>query len=529
MSNQAMHQKTTSWKTGGLRGLFDRMRGREEKDAPAVTDVSPEVAVDRLPHDQLKQRHVGLVDHLRTTLGYLRVHSVRVAVESARLRKVTLQAHASADRQEEFSELIVASSGETSTALDDIAQRTATISELNSRNMDTVRDSNQSLNQVAERIGTTTTLIDDFKETVTGLNDSSTRIRDILDLVEGFSSRTNLLALNAAIEAARAGEHGRGFAVVAEEVRDLAEKVAGATKDIADIIDAMAQQVQQTEKGTADLLDHNAETRQQVTEAAEQFAQMVQGLETTHDDLLAIGSSIEEISVTNREIHQRSGEIQSLGRNLAEEIRQSDDYSANLREATEETLGLLADYRTGSGQLEEILEQRRTLKQWFEQALSRLEADGVTVFDRDYKPVPGTDPQQYTTLYVDAFKAAFQQAIDDSKKLFPGTAYSLIVDINGYLAVHHSEVSRPPTGDPAQDLIYSRDLRKYFNNDTEQRRARNTRPFLLQTYIRDTGEILNDISLPLHVNGEHWGALVMGFDPTLILEDNRQTGSSSTQ
>ncbi|TGG94185.1 methyl-accepting chemotaxis protein [Natronospirillum operosum] len=527
MSDSAMRRKAAAYTEAGLSRLWNRFRSAASQAQPDLTDLSADTAVDWLPASALRQRHRRLLDRLRGTLGYLRAHSVRVAVESTRLRKVTQQAHASADRQEEFSELIVTSSSETATALEDITERTATISELNSRNMDTVRDSNRSLNQVAERIGTTTDLIDGFKGTVTGLNDSSTRIRDILELVQGFSSRTNLLALNAAIEAARAGEHGRGFAVVAEEVRDLSEKVASATDDIAGIIDAMSQQVQQTEQGTAELLDHNAETQRLVQGATEQFDHMVQGLETTHDDLLAIGSSIEQISVTNREIHRRSGDIQTLGRDLAAEIRQSDNHSASLREATEETLGLLADYRTGSGRLEEVLDQRRQLQAWFEQQLAQLQTEGVPVFDRDYVPVPDTDPQQFLTRYVEAFKSAFQQAVDDSKRAFPGTAYSLIVDINGYLAVHHAEVSRPPTGDPAQDLLYSRDQRQYFSNETEQRRARNTRPFLLQTYIRDTGEILNDISLPLYINGEHWGALVMGFDPELILEDNRETETAS--
>ena len=55
--------------------------------------------------------------------------------------------------------------------------------------------------------------------------------------------------------------------------------------------------------------------------------------------------------------------------------------------------------------------------------------------------------------------------------------------------------------------------RIYQSNRTEQRRCSHTEPLLLQTYMRDTGEILNDLSMPIYVDGKHWGAFIMGFDP----------------
>ena len=57
-----------------------------------------------------------------------------------------------------------------------------------------------------------------------------------------------------------------------------------------------------------------------------------------------------------------------------------------------------------------------------------------------------------------------------------------------------------------------------FNDPTGIRSARNTNPFLLQTYARDTGEVLSDLSLPIMIDGRHWGALRFGFNPQVLID-----------
>jgi methyl-accepting chemotaxis protein len=65
----------------------------------------------------------------------------------------------------------------------------------------------------------------------------------------------------------------------------------------------------------------------------------------------------------------------------------------------------------------------------------------------------------------------------------------------------------------------------YNSTETEIRRCKNTNPFLLQTYLRDTGEILNDISMPIYIDDKHWGSIIAGFQPQKLHTQLRTTPS----
>jgi methyl-accepting chemotaxis protein len=86
-------------------------------------------------------------------------------------------------------------------------------------------------------------MVGQLVDTMGAINESSTRIVDIIAVIDGIAFQTNILALNAAVEAARAGEQGRGFAVVASEVRALAQRSASAAKEIKSLIDASTHRI----------------------------------------------------------------------------------------------------------------------------------------------------------------------------------------------------------------------------------------------------------------------------------------------
>ena len=105
------------------------------------------------------------------------------------------------------------------------------------QNGDNANQANQlaiSASDIAARGGA---VVSEVVETMGAINDSSRRMADIINVIDGIAFQTNILALNAAVEAARAGEQGKGFAVVATEVRSLAQRSASAAREIKTLID----------------------------------------------------------------------------------------------------------------------------------------------------------------------------------------------------------------------------------------------------------------------------------------------------
>ncbi len=125
-------------------------------------------------------------------------------------------------------------------------------------------DNARQANQLAQNASTVAVqggeVVGQVVDTMRGISESSKKIADIINVIDGIAFQTNILALNAAVEAARAGEQGRGFAVVAGEVRSLAGRSAEAAKEIKTLINDSVGRVDQ---GTA-LVDRAGSTMQEV-------------------------------------------------------------------------------------------------------------------------------------------------------------------------------------------------------------------------------------------------------------------------
>ena len=130
-------------------------------------------------------------------------------------------------------------------ALEETAASMEELSSTVRQNADNARTANQlavNASTIAVQGGD---VVAEVVETMKGINSSSSKIADIISVIDGIAFQTNILALNAAVEAARAGEQGRGFAVVAGEVRSLAGRSAEAAKEIKSLIAASVESVGQ--------------------------------------------------------------------------------------------------------------------------------------------------------------------------------------------------------------------------------------------------------------------------------------------
>ncbi len=151
---------------------------------------------------------------------------------------------------------------------------------------------------------------------------------------------------------------------------------------------------------------------------------------------------------------------------------------------------------------------RRTAEA-FEAALKggRLARDAL--FDTTYRPLAGTDPQQFETPATAVLDGVLPGILEPLLASDPRMVFCIAVDRNGYVAVHNRKVSQPQRpGDPVWNAANCRDKR-IFDDRAGIAAARSTRPFLVQAYARDMGGgqmvMLREIDAPIRVLGRHWG------------------------
>jgi len=169
--------------------------------------------------------------------------------------------------------------------------------------------------QQAERGGD---IIGTMVETMQGIHASSSKIGDIIGVIDGIAFQTNILALNAAVEAARAGEAGRGFAVVASEVRALAQRSAAAARQIKGLITTSVEQV-----------DHGAKI---VRNAGDTISQIVHSAHEVNKLLASIANGANEQATGVGQTTQAVQDLDGMTQQNAALVEQTAAAAASLKE-----------------------------------------------------------------------------------------------------------------------------------------------------------------------------------------------------
>lgn len=509
-------------------GLVLYMRFLIVRPVRKITDIFNEISrgegdfshnLPTITNDELRDLAEGynrFAEKMRQIIGEVRKMSVNIAGEAALVKVRVDETAQGAERQTSMTDMVFTASSESTHAIADVTANTHRITESTTANLHNAQGSLSEMIRIGERINQVSDRVARFNHTVDDLYDRSESVKKMTALIREVAEQTNLLALNAAIEAARAGEAGRGFAVVADEVRKLAERVNAATTEISGNVNGMLSIVEEARSENEAINTDVQQTREVVMRSADQFQGMVQELEMNSGQLLEIASAMEELSATNQQVHDNVSVIHELSSEVSAHMHKSELSAVILAQATEAVQELVSRFKIGHGSFDFAVDRVRLFRDAIQQQLTTLSGQGVNIFDRNYQPMPNTNPQKYQVTWAEPFRVACQDLLESCINDLEGCVFAVAVNEDSYLSAHNLRYSKPLTGSYDKDLIGNRTCRK-FERPSELRAARNQDPLLLQTYLRDTGEILCDIAMPLTVQGRLWGNVRVGMTAEALL------------
>jgi methyl-accepting chemotaxis protein len=455
----------------------------------------------------------NLVAKLREIITDLYGQAGHVAITSCRTMVGIEQLAASIFEQKELAASVAVASEEISATLNDVAKTTARASTHSKQVDDSAKEGQDVVGETVESIDQIRVGVEKTLSVMNRLQLSSTQIGEIIGLIEDVADQTNLLALNAAIEAARAGEAGRGFAVVADEVKNLSSKTSSSTQQIGNLIKTIQGDIREAMKSIEDAKGRVEHGIINSNRASDQISTILTFASESADMINSIAIATEEQSATTNDISNKIHQVSNTSNDIQTEMEKSIATFGELTQTAEKIYNTVGKFKVGNYH-DTVKSYAVELRDRSVAILERAIADGrlssSALFSTDYKPIPNTMPQKYNTsfdrLFDEIISPLQEEVLAKDKKMF----YAICVDRSGYVASHNRRYTQPLTGDVEKDKNGNR-TKRLFNDRTGIRAATNEDSFLLQTYLRDTGEVMNDMSTPIIIQGKHWGGIRIGY------------------
>jgi len=201
-------------------------------------------------------------------------------------------------------------------------------------------------------------------QTVEGMkeiNESSSKIKDIVTIINDISDRINLLSLNASIEAARAGEHGKGFAVVAEEIAKLAEQTAGSTGEINRLIQESTDRVE---------MGSNL-----VAKTAESLRLIITNVKKTAELMEQIAKSSVELDETSKKAANNAGNVNRMSEEISSMMQEQSISSNEILKAIDRINAVTQSVASGSEELAASSEELSSQSELLNNLVSKFKID----------------------------------------------------------------------------------------------------------------------------------------------------------
>nr|WP_316642035.1 methyl-accepting chemotaxis protein [uncultured Roseateles sp.] len=286
-------------------------------DGDLATPVAPPTRRDEF--GLLLQSMAGMAERLRGVVG-----NVRQGVDALS----TASAEIAAGNQDlsHRTEQAAASLEETASAMDELSATVA-------QSADNAQQARQLADAAAQAATRGAAVVGQVVHSMGDINDSSLKIQSIVGLIDQLAFQTNILALNAAVEAARAGEQGRGFAVVAAEVRSLAQRSAGAAREIKSLIGTSVDRV---DAGTA-----------LAAQAGGAMQDIVAGINGVVTLIAEIATAAAEQRDGISQVHGAVNQLDQMTQQNAALVEQSAAATQSLRDQAHRLSGVAGQFRLG--------------------------------------------------------------------------------------------------------------------------------------------------------------------------------------
>ncbi len=463
------------------------------------TALSQEAAAQNLQLNHLTQLSSQLGYEIVDIAGFLDEMDQQSQGQLSALRDLTRQA-----------DQVVTSNGQVLDTIQTVSVTTEETLKSVQTSVKFVRDNSGRSQAVAE-------WVNDLEERTDQIGGTVEAVRKNNEMITNIAAQVNILAINAKIEASRAGDAGRGFAVVAEAINDLSKRTQSAAQEIGMNIENLSKWVTLLHDETVDI----SQSAEKILGQARETDSSLVSIEEKATEVNAQTARIlDKAAVVKKAVNSFAPNINRIGKSVEQTttgIHDTHTRVENLISSSEQLVQgtvALGGQSTDKKLISYVTELSQKVGTIFERALEAGKISSSALFDKNYKLIPGSNPEQYTTSFLSLTDATLPPILEAALDFDSRVVFCAAIDTNGYLPTHNKKFSHPQGSDPEWNTANCRN-RRIFDDRVGLKAGRNSEPFLMQVYRRDMGGgkfvMMKDLSAPVFVGARHWGGVRMGI------------------